>query len=147
VFLDGTTTNGVPHDAAAAVYDALVRLLHTSVRTVLSLSIVVIVAAVFAGPSRFAVWFRSSVCRAAGWLGRESDSAGWRVLSSKAFFVAHKGAMRVTVAAVMFVVLFRWDRPTPMVVFWIVVVTLLLLAIVEFFGREVTDQAEIGQAA
>jgi cell division protein FtsW (lipid II flippase) len=69
------------------------------------------------------------------------------VLSSKAFFVAHKGAMRVTVAAVMFVVLFRWDRPTPMVVFWIVVVTLLLLAIVEFFGREVTDQAEIGQAA
>jgi hypothetical protein len=66
VFLSGTTTNGVPHDAAAAVYDALVRLLHTSVRTVLSLSIVVIVAAVFAGPSRFAVWFRSSVRRAAG---------------------------------------------------------------------------------
>jgi hypothetical protein len=34
-----------------------------------------------------------------------------------------------------------------MVVFSIVVVTLLLLAIVEFFGREVTGQAEIGQAA
>jgi hypothetical protein len=34
-----------------------------------------------------------------------------------------------------------------MVVFWIVVVTLLLLSVVEFFGRAVTGRSEIGEAA
>jgi hypothetical protein len=146
-YLDGVTSNGVPSDAAGAAFDALVRLLRTSVRTVLTFSIVVVVAAVFAGPSGLAVWFRDGVRRSAGWLGRQSDDAGWRMLSSKAFFAAHKGAMRITVAAVMFLVLFLWDRPTPMVVFWIVVVTLLLLSVVEFFGRAVTGRSEIGEAA
>jgi hypothetical protein len=136
IYLDGVTSAGLPHDAAAAVYDALVRLLHTAVRAVLSFSIIVIIAAIFAGPSRLAVWFRRSVRRIVNWLGNESDKAGWRVLSAKAFFIRRKGVMRIIAALVLFLVLFRWDRPTPMVVFWLAVLLLLLLVVIEFFGRE-----------
>ncbi len=144
IYLDGVTSAGVPSDAAAAVFDALVRLLHTSVRAVLSFSIIVVIAAFFAGPSRLAVWFRRSVRRIVNWLGHESDNAGWKVLSAKAFFIRRKGVMRIIAAVVAFLVLFLWDRPTPMVVFWLAVLLLLLLVVIEFFGRE--PLAEDGSA-
>jgi cell division protein FtsW (lipid II flippase) len=78
------------------------------------------------------------------WLGNESDKAGWRALSAKAFFIRRKGVMRIIAAVVLFLVLFRWDRPTPMVVFWLAVLLLLLLVVIEFFGRE--PLAEDGSA-
>ncbi len=62
------------------MYDTLVRFLHQSVRAVLFLSVIVIIAVFFAGPSRFAVWFRTRVRQGANWLGRESDGpagSGW----------------------------------------------------------------------
>ncbi len=136
-YLDAVTNGGLlPRDAAAAFYDTLLRLLHTSLRAVLTFSIVVVIAAVFAGPSRLAVWFRDRVRHAAAWLGGESDRAGWGWLGASSFFVRHKGAMRIVVAVVGFVTLFFWNRPTPMVIFWIAVAALVLLAIIEFFGRE-----------
>ncbi len=136
VYLDKATSADLPYDAAAAVYDTLVRFLRTSVRTVLTLSIVVVVAVFFAGPSRLARWFRMHVRSTAAWLGEQSDRAGWRWLSAPPWVVRHKGALRIGVAVVAFVILFRWDHPTPAVIFWTAVVTLVALAVVEFFGRE-----------
>ena len=51
VYLDAATNAKFPYDAAAAVYDTLVRFLHTTVRAALAFSTVVIVAVFFAGPS------------------------------------------------------------------------------------------------
>jgi ABC-type glycerol-3-phosphate transport system permease component len=110
----------------------------------------VLVAALFAGPSRLAVWFRTSVRRVANWLGNESDRAGWRWLGPSTFVVRYKTALRVVVAAAAFALLFFWNRPTPAVIFWIALATLALLAVVEFFGREPfveLRQPEAGRAA
>jgi hypothetical protein len=137
IYLDGATNNGIPYDAAAAVYDTLVRLLHTSVRSVLAFSIVVVVAAVLAGPSRLAVGFRAKARDTALWLGRQSDAAGWTVLGPNGFVVAHKRGLRVAIAVVGFVALFLWNRPTPMVVFWLV----------EFLWRELVGKETAGPAA
>ena len=60
LYLHAATNNGLPYDAAAAVYDTLLRFLHTAVRAVLAFSIVVLIAVFFAGPSRLAVWFRAA---------------------------------------------------------------------------------------
>jgi hypothetical protein len=136
VYLDKATSADLPYDAAAAVYDTLVRFLRTSVRAALMLSIVVVVAVFFAGPSRLALWFRGHVRSTAAWLGEQSDRAGWRWLSAPRFVVGHKGALRTGVAVIAFVILFQWDHPTPAVIFWAAVLTLAALAIVEFFGRE-----------
>jgi hypothetical protein len=136
VYLDAATNANFPYDAAAAVYDTLVRSLHTATRGALTFSAVVITAVFFAGPSRFATWFRLQVRTAANILGRESSRAGWTFLASNAFVTNHKGKLRAAIAVVAFIVLFRWQQPTPAVIFWIAVVTLFALALVEFFGRE-----------
>ncbi|HEY7133712.1 MAG TPA: hypothetical protein VIB48_01475 [Acidimicrobiia bacterium] len=136
LYLDSAVNNGIPHDAAASVYDNLIRLLQTSMRSILAFSIVVVVVAVLAGPSRLAVWFRAEMRAAASWLGRQSDAAGWSALGPSGFVVAHKAGMRIAVAVIGFAVLFLWNRPTPMVVVWLGVLALLALALIEFFGRE-----------
>jgi hypothetical protein len=141
VYLDAATSNDLPYDAAAAVYDTLLRFLHTSIRAVLTFSVVVLIAVIFAGPSRLAVWFRSSARRVAAWLGKESDQAGLTWLSARSVVAEHKGLFRIGATVVTFAVLFRWTHPTPAVVFWLAVALLAVLALIEYFGRE---PAEMG---
>ncbi len=135
-YLNAATSNHLPYDAAAAAFDTLVRFLRQSVRAVLFLSVIVVVAVFFAGPSRFAVWFRTRARQTANWLGHESDVAGWHWLAPNAFVVRRKNGLRIVVAAVAFLILFRWKHPTPMVILDFALVVLLLLALIEFFGRE-----------
>jgi len=145
IYVHAATKAGIPNDAAAAVYDALVRMLHTSLRAVLAFSLVVVIAAIFGGPSRLAVWFRDRVSATVWWLGGESDRAGWGLLRANRFTVHHKGAMRVVIAVAGFVVLFFWHRPTPMVIFWIAMGVLAVLALVEFYGRDTAPDQQIAQ--
>ncbi len=141
-YLNAATSSELPQDAAAAIFDTLVRFLRTSVRAVLTLSIIVAVAVFFSGPSRLAQWFRLSVRRVANFLGRQTDSAGWAILGANPFVVRNKGKLRVIIAAIAFGVLFFWKHPTPAVIFWFAVGALALMAIVEFFGREPLPELE-----
>ena len=142
-YLNAATGQDLPYDAAAAVYDTLLRSLHTSVRAVLFLSAIVVIVVSFAGPSRFSVWFRIRVRQGANWVGVQSDQAGWQWLAPNAFVVKRKRGLRIVVAVLAFLVLFRWDHPTPVVIFDIAVVTVLILGIIEFFGREPVPEAEL----
>jgi len=135
-YLNAATGNELPYDAAAAVYDTLLRFLHTSVRAVLFLSAIVIIAVFFAGPSRFSVWFRYRVRQGANWLGRQAEEAQWEWLAPNAFVVKHKRGMRIVIAGLAFLVLFRWSHPTPSIILYVALVTLFVLALIEFFGRE-----------
>ena len=92
----------------------------------------------FTGPSRLAAWFRARVDEAAEWLGSESDRAGWTWLSPNAFVARYQSAFRIGTAVLAFLVLFRWKHPTPSVVFSLAVATLMILALIEFFGRDGT---------
>ena len=90
----------LPEDAAAAVFDTLVRFFRVSVRAALLFSVIVIVAVFFSGPSKAATAFRRSVQRSANWLGTQTDEAGWGWLGSHAFFVKYKRPMRIIVTVV-----------------------------------------------
>jgi hypothetical protein len=113
-----------------------VRFLHTAVRAVLTFSIIVLITVLFAGPSRFAVWFRSRVAWAADWLGAESRRAGWDWLAPNAFVVRYKRTLRIVVAALAFLWLVATHHPTPVSIIGIGIVALVALAIIEFFGRD-----------
>jgi Ni,Fe-hydrogenase I cytochrome b subunit len=141
LYLHAATNNGLPYDAAAAVYDTLLRFLHTAVRAVLAFSIVVLIAVFFAGPSRLAVWFRSRVRWTANWLGSESERAGWRWLARNEFVVRRKAALRVITATLAFLVLVFWKHPTPLRIVGLSIATLIVLGIIEFFGREPTENS------
>lgn len=146
-YLNAATSNALPYDAAAAMYDTLVRFLLTSVRAAAFFSLIVIIAVFFAGPSRFAVWFRTRVRQGANWLGRQSDEAGWEWLAPNAFVVRRKNGMRIIVAVLAFLVLFRWKHPTPSIVVYLAALTLLLLGLIEFFGREPLPDAPARERA
>ncbi len=136
LYLDAATSNKLPYDAAAAVYDTLVRFLHTAVRAVLTFSIIVLITVFFAGPSRFAVWFRSRVAWAAEWLGAESHRAGWDWLAPNGYVVHYKRTLRIVTAALAFLWLVATHHPTPVSIIGIGMVALVALAIIEFFGRD-----------
>jgi hypothetical protein len=138
LYLNAATNDGLPYDASAAVYDTLLRFLHTTARAIVAFSIVVLITVFFAGPSRLAVWFRSRVRWTANWLGSESERAGWHWLAPKPFVVRRKASLRIITAAVAFIVLFLWQHPTPLTIAGFAIVTLAVLAIVEFFGRQPT---------
>jgi hypothetical protein len=135
-YLNAATGKDLPYDAAASVYDTLVRFLLTSVRAVTFFSLIVIIAVFFAGPNRFARWFRLGVRQGANWLGHESDAAGWEWLAPNGFVVRRKKGLRIVVAAIAFLVLFRWQHPTPSIILYIAIVTVGGLGVIEFFGRE-----------
>jgi len=136
VYLNAATNGGLPYDAAAAVYDTLVRFLHTAIRDVLAFSFVVLITVFFAGPSRLAVWFRGRMRWTANWLGSESERAHWNWLASNTFVVRRKAALRVVAAALAFLVLVLWRHPTPLDIVGLGIVTLFVLGVIEFFGRE-----------
>jgi hypothetical protein len=142
VYLDAATNAELPHDAAAAVYDTLVRFLHTSIRSVSTFSTVVIVALFFAGPSRLATWFRDRTRWTTGRLGAECEHAGLMWLAPLPLVVRFKTPLRVATAAIAFVTLFRWSHPTPAVILWTAVAALVALGVIEFFGRIALDELD-----
>jgi hypothetical protein len=143
VYLSATHSAGIPDDAAISIYDTLVRFLRTSLRVALTIGIVVTIAAFLAGPSHFAQGFRTRVRRTASRLGAASDDAGWRWLGRRSFIAAHKGALRLVVVVAASLVLLLWYHPTPSVVFWIVAVAVVLLAVIEYLGRDAIPVASV----
>ena len=144
LYLDAATNANFPYDAAGAMYDTVVRFLHTSVRAVLTFSVIVLIAVFFSGGSQFAVWFRSRVRWAANWLGQQSEDAGWTWVEPNALVVRRKGVFRIIVAAVAFIVIFRWKHPSPITIIEIGLVALLILGVIEIYGREPIVDGEAG---
>ena len=134
-YLDALTGFGIPSGAAAVIYDTLLEPMHRAMRVVLSLSIVVLLTALLAGPSRPARWLRDRVTDGVGRLGRITDDAGWAATRPVAFIHDNIAATRIAVGALAFVVLFIWNRPTGLVILGLAVVAVLFLLAVEFYGR------------
>lgn len=135
-YLDAAAGSAFPRDAAAAIWDTLLRFLTTSVRAVVFFSLIVAIAAFFTGPSKLAVWYRYGVHRTAYWLGSQSDDAGWTWFGRSAPIARAKRVIQIVIASGAFAVLFFWKHPTPMVILGITLVALVLLAILEFFARD-----------
>ena len=133
----------VHQDAGAAMYDTLLRSLHTSVRNILLVALVIAVAAYVSGPGRPAVAFRNWWARAVAWLGADADHAGWGLLYASPWVARNKRLLRIILAVIMFVVAFRWSHPTTAVLFWIVIVGLIGLVIIDFYGRGRVTQSPV----
>lgn len=135
LYLNTAVDGGIPETAAAAVWDTLLRFLRTSIRDLLLVGIVIVLAVFFAGPSRLSVAFRRGVDGAVDWVGGEADRAGWRVLGANDVVRRYRPALRIVVVVLAVVVLVVWSYPTPKVILVAVILALLGLVLVELFGR------------
>jgi hypothetical protein len=78
IYLNGIPPGVLPHDAAAVLYDTIMRFLRAGLRTVLVLGLVVAAGAFLTGHSVTAVRTRRSLVRAIGWVRGSAERAGLR---------------------------------------------------------------------
>jgi hypothetical protein len=137
VYLNGVPADVLPHDAAAVLYDTIVRFLRAGLRTVLVLGLVVAAGAFLTGTSVTAVRSRQTLARWLAWLRGGAEQAGLRTGPVGAWVGAHKRALRIGAVVVAALALVFWSRPTGKVVIGLALALLVVLAIIEFLGRPV----------
>jgi riboflavin transporter FmnP len=135
IYLDGVPASVLPHDAAAVLYDTIVRFLRAGLRTILVLGLVVGAGAFLTGPSVTAVRSRQSLAAAIGWLQGSAEHAGLRTGPVGTWVGAHKRALRIGAVVAASLALVFWNRPTGKVVIGLALAVLVVLAIIEFLAR------------
>jgi hypothetical protein len=125
----------VSHDAAAVLYDTLVRYLRLGLRSVLVLALVIAIGAFLTGPSVTAVRTRDGLTRGLAWLRGRGESAGLRTGPVGSWVYAHKQALRIGAVAAAGLALVFWGQPTGKVIILLAVLLLVVLAVIEFLGR------------
>jgi hypothetical protein len=141
IYLDAVPASVLPHDAAAVLYDTIVRFLRLGLRTILVLALVVAGGAFLSGGSVTAVRTRQGLAGAIGWLQGSAEHAGLRTGPVGVWVGANKRPLRIAAVTVAALVLVFWGRPTGKVVLGLTLALLLVLAIIEFLGRPARVEA------
>lgn len=132
IYLDGLPS-GVSQPAAGSIFDTLVRYLRTTVRMVITLGIVVALAAWLTGSGQAATRVLAAW---RGGIGAVRTASGFDLGPVGAWVHRAKTWLNWTVVAVAAVTLLIWNYPTAAVTVWIAVVALLVLAVVEFLDDD-----------
>jgi hypothetical protein len=125
----------LPADAAAVLFDTLVRFIREALRTLLVVGLIVAAGAFLTGPSATAVGIRGAFTSGFAWLRRTGERAHVTTGPVGRWTYAHRTALRVCAVAVAALLFVFWGRPTTLVVVWIVVVLLLVLGLIELISR------------
>ncbi|MEU3911391.1 hypothetical protein [Streptomyces sp. NPDC029721] len=132
IYLDSVPPATLPPDAAAVIYDTLVRFLRESARTLIVVAVVTLLAAYLYGPGRGARVVRTEARRATGAGGRHLQRLGVRTGSTGRWLAGHGAWTTGVVIGAGALTLLLWNHPTPAVVavvFGIVVLVLVLLGV------------------
>jgi hypothetical protein len=143
VYLDAVPASVLPHDAAAVLYDTVVRFLRLGLRTVLVLGLVVAAAAFLTGQSVTAVRTRQGLAQAIGWLRGGAEQAGLRTGPVGAWVYRNRRALRIGAVVVASLALVFWGRPTGKVVIGLTLALLVALAIIELLARPPQPAVEV----
>ena len=135
IYLDAVPAAVLPHDAAAVLYDTIVRFLRAGMRSVLVLALVVAAGAFLSGRSVTAVRTREGLSNAIGWLSGGAERAGFSTGPVGTWVYANKKVLRIGAVALAALVLVFWGRPTGKVVIGLTLALLVVLALIEFLGR------------
>jgi hypothetical protein len=145
-YLNAVPSDLLPHDAAAVLYDTLVRFLRIGLRTVAVLGLVVAAGAFLSGGSVTAVRTRQGLTRAINWLRSGATSVGFRTGPVGSWVHAHKRALRIGAVAVTGLALVFWGQPTGKVVILLAVLLLVMLGIIEFLGQPAPRAGQVPTA-
>ena len=150
-FLNQAAGGGFNRQAAAVVWDTVLRFLKTDLRWLLLAAVLVALGAWLAGPARYAVWIRSTCAKGGRWVGAQahelSSGAGraaaesGRVRRSGGWIVEHLNGLRIVgvIVAGLFLVfggnLTGWSL---LVIVIVLAVYLGLLQLVAAWARKVS---------
>ena len=125
----------LPADAAAALFDTLVRFIRQALRVLLLVGLIVAIGAFLTGPSVTAVRIRAALGSGIAWIRQSGERAGLRTGPVGTWTYAHRNVLRVCAVALAALVFVFWGQPTGLVVIVITLVLLLVLGLIELIGR------------
>ncbi|MGO9728826.1 MAG: hypothetical protein ACLPN6_26375 [Streptosporangiaceae bacterium] len=146
IYLNTVPQSVLPSDAAAAMFDTLVRFVKDGLRLILVVGLIVAIAGFFTGPSVTAVQTRKAFDSGLGWIRHSAEHAGLRTGPVGLWTYAHRSALRITATALAALIFVFWGRPTVVVAIVIAVLLLVVLGLIELIGRPPVQSATAGQA-
>jgi hypothetical protein len=142
IYLNSVPNSVLPSNAAAVLYDTLVRFIKDGLRTLLVVGLIVAIAAFFTGPSVTAVRARGAVTGALGWLRASGERAGLRTGPVGRWTYAHRHALRIGAVALFALIFVFWGRPTAAVAVVLAILLLVVLGLIELIGRPPVTAAQ-----
>ncbi|MFG2989721.1 hypothetical protein ACGFZK_10615 [Streptomyces sp. NPDC048257] len=126
----------VSQPAAGSVYDAMIRLLRTTIRMVVVLGVVIALAAWLSGPGRYAtaarqIWHSGIVATRA-----TADRLGLRTGPVGPFIRRHRAWFTWGLVAIAVLVYVLWSYPTGWVVVGLALALLFALAVTDFLAED-----------
>jgi hypothetical protein len=146
VYLNSVPQSTLPSDAAAVLFDTLVRFIKEGLRVILVAGLVIAAGAFLSGPSTAAVRTRRAAKSGLGWVRARGELAGLRTGPAGAWTGAHKRLLRICAVAVAAVVFVFWGQPTVAVAVWIVILLLVVPGLIELIGCGRAGDAGSGDA-
>ncbi|MFG2712397.1 hypothetical protein ACGFX2_17860 [Streptomyces goshikiensis] len=126
----------VSQAAAGSVYDALIRLLRTTVRMVVVLGVVIALAAWLSGPGRYAVAVRQIWHSGIAATRATADRLGLRTGPVGPFIRRHRAWFTWGLVAVAALVYVLWSYPTGWVVVGLALALLFALGVTDFLAED-----------
>ncbi|MFG2867117.1 hypothetical protein [Streptomyces sp. NPDC048338] len=128
-YLDAVAPVAQSQEAAAAVYDTLVRFLRQAALTVLVISLIATSAAYLYGPGRGAGAVRAATGRGVGAVGHALVRKGWDTGAVGDWLRTHRPLTTGTVVAAGALTLLLWSYPTPAVVALVLLCAVVVLSV------------------
>jgi hypothetical protein len=142
IYLNSVPNNVLPANAAAVLYDTLIRFIKDGLRTLLVVGLIVAIGAFFTGPSVSAVRARGAVSGALGWLRTSGERAGVRTGPVGRWTYVHRRALRICAVALFAIIFVFWGRPTAAVAIVLAILLLVVLGLIELIGRPPATAAQ-----
>ena len=147
IYLNSVPNSVLPGDAAAVLYDTLVRFIKDGLRVLLVVGLIVAIGAFFTGPSVTAVRARGAVTGGLGWLRSSGERAGLRTGPVGGWTYQHRHALRIAAVALFAIIFVFWGRPTAVVAIVLAILLLVVLGLIELIGRPPAATAALPQTA
>jgi hypothetical protein len=135
IYLNKVPSGALPADAAAVVFDTVVRFIRQGLRLLLVLGLVVALGAFVTGPSVTAMRTRSGLASALAWVRGTGERAGLTTGPVGSWVYQQRTVLRIAAAVAAVVVFAAWGNPTGLVVALIAVVLVGVLGLIELIGR------------
>ena len=135
IYLNSVPNSVLPSDAAAVIFDTLVRFIRSALRTLLVVGLVVAIGAFFSGPSVTAVRSREAVKSGFAWIRGFGEREGVTTGPVGRWTYRYRQALRIGAVFLVALLFVFWGRPTAVVVIWLTVLLLVLLGLIELIGR------------
>jgi hypothetical protein len=147
IYLNSVPSTVLPSDAAAVLYDTLVRFIKEGLRILLVIGLLVAIAAFFTGPSVTAVRTRQGLSHGLGWLRSSGERAGLRTGPVGSWTYRHRTALRISAVALFAIIFVFLATPSAASAIVLAILLLVVLGLIELIGRPPVPGPGQAQAA